>query len=56
MAATALDGSAWHLSGTPPRLRLPATAHGAHDAEVLGEWLGLPEDEMRRLEADGVLA
>ena len=51
-----LDGSPWHLSRTPPRLRLPAPDLGAHDVEVLAEWLGMPEDEVRRLEDGGVLA
>ena len=50
-----LNGNAWHLSASPPRLRRPAPAFGAHNVEVFGEYLGLPEDEVRRLEQDGVL-
>ena len=51
-----LNGVAWHLSKTPPRLRRPALAFGAHTAEVLGEYLGLSETEVRGLEEAAVLA
>ena len=51
-----LNGIAWHLSKTPPRLRRPAPAFGAHNVEVLGEYLGLSEIEVRALEESGVLA
>ena len=50
-----LNGNAWHLSKARPRLRRPAAELGVHNAELLGEYLGLPEDEVRRLEAEGVL-
>ena len=55
-AGELLNGVAWRLSRTPPRLRRPAPAFGAHNAEVLAEYLGMGEDEVRRLEAEGVLA
>ena len=51
-----LNGVGWHLSKTPPRLRRAAPAFGAHNVEVLGEYLGLSEAEVRGLEASGVLA
>ena len=50
-----LNGNPWSLSDAPPRLRMPAPAFGAHNAEVLGEYLGMTEAEVRRLEAAGVL-
>ena len=51
-----LDGNPWHLSAAPPALRRPAPALGAHNAEVLAEYLGIPASEVERLEAQGVLA
>ncbi len=51
-----LNGIAWHLSKTPPRLRRPAPAFGGHNAEVLAEYLGLTEAEVRQMEESGVLA
>ena len=50
-----LNGNPWHLSEAPPRLRLPAPAFGAHNVEVLREYLGMPEAEVRRLEQAGIL-
>ena len=51
-----LNGNPWHLSAAPPRLRRPAPVFGADNVEVLGEFLGLSEEEVRRLEEAGVLA
>ncbi len=50
-----LNGNPWSLSEAPPRLRLPAPVFGAHNIEVLGEYLGMSEAEVRRLEEAGVL-
>ena len=50
-----LNGNAWSLSEAPPSLRLPSPVFGAHNVEVLGEYLGMSEDEVRRLEEAGVL-
>ena len=54
-ASELLNGNPWSLSEAPPRLRLPAPVFGAHNVEVLGEYLGMPEAEVRRLEEAGVL-
>ena len=50
-----LNGNAWSLAEAPPTLRLPSPVFGAHNVEVLGEYLGMPEAEVRRLEEAGVL-
>ena len=50
-----LNGNPWHLSEAPPRLRLPAPAVGAHSYEVLRDYLGLDDAEIRRLEESGLL-
>ena len=55
-ASQLLNGNAWPLSHAHPRLRLPAVELGVHNAAILGEYLGIPEHEVRRLEAAGVLA
>ena len=55
-AAELLNGNAWHLSACPPVLRRPAPEFGAHNAEILAEYLGMSESEVRDLEARGVLA
>ena len=55
-AADLLNGNAWHLSECPPVLRRPAPDFAAHNAEVLAEYLGLSETDVRDLEARGVLA
>jgi crotonobetainyl-CoA:carnitine CoA-transferase CaiB-like acyl-CoA transferase len=50
-----LNGVAWHLSKTPPRLRRPGPEFGAHNVEVLGEYLGMSEAEVHDLEEAGLL-
>ncbi len=54
-AGELLNGNAWSLSEAPPSLRLPSPVFGAHNVEVLGEYLGMSEAEVRRLEEAGVL-
>ncbi|WP_214104067.1 CaiB/BaiF CoA transferase family protein [Acrocarpospora catenulata] len=43
------------LSLTPPRRNRPAPTLGEHNEEVLINELGLTDDDVRRLEADGVI-
>jgi formyl-CoA transferase len=47
---------AWpvRIDGAPPRL-LPAPMPGQHNAEVLGQWLGVGSGEVEALRQEGVL-
>jgi benzylsuccinate CoA-transferase BbsF subunit len=45
-----------HLTGTPPRLMRPAPNLGEHTREVLTRLLRLSPDELRDLEAKGVIS
>jgi crotonobetainyl-CoA:carnitine CoA-transferase CaiB-like acyl-CoA transferase len=45
----------WNLARTPAQIRRAAPLVGADTWTVLDEWLGVDEDEARRLEATGVL-
>jgi benzylsuccinate CoA-transferase BbsF subunit len=45
----------FRLSETPARVRRPSPCLGEHNDYVLGEVLGLPQDEIDRLKAGGVL-
>lgn len=45
----------WRLSATPARITRPGPRLGEHNRYVLGELLGLDEEEIARLEAAGVL-
>ena len=51
-----LYGLAWHLSRTPGRIALPAPLLGQHNERVLGGLLGVPQEELRRLEASGAVS
>jgi len=53
--ALKLIGNPIKLSGTPVTYRRPPPAMGEHSAEVLGEVLGLGEDEVRNLKDLGVV-
>jgi benzylsuccinate CoA-transferase BbsF subunit len=48
--------SGLRLESHPPRLERPGPDLGEHDAEVLGDILGLGADEIERLVRDGVVA
>ena len=49
-----LEGPHWRLSESPAHIRLPAPAFGEHNGYVFRELLGLSEDEVAELEAEGV--
>ena len=49
------DGLTYHLSKTPGALRMPQALIGEHNAEILREILGMDEDGVAGLLADGVL-
>jgi crotonobetainyl-CoA:carnitine CoA-transferase CaiB-like acyl-CoA transferase len=44
-----------HFSGTPGGIRTPAPCLGEHNRLVLGEMLGMTDEEIARLEAEGVI-
>ncbi len=50
-----VTGSHIKLSGTPASLRTPAPLLGQHNANILGELLGLDEEKVKELEGEGVL-
>ncbi|HEY7493767.1 MAG TPA: CoA transferase [Candidatus Tectomicrobia bacterium] len=45
----------WRLSETPPRIQRHAPRVGEHNADVLGELLGLSTEEQQKLAEEGVL-
>jgi crotonobetainyl-CoA:carnitine CoA-transferase CaiB-like acyl-CoA transferase len=49
-----IEGPHWRMSETPAHVRLPAPAFGEHNRYVFAEMLGLSEEEIARLEAEGV--
>ena len=49
-------GIPFQMFGTPASVRLPPPLLGQHTGEVLGELLGLGEEQRNRLEAAGVIA
>jgi crotonobetainyl-CoA:carnitine CoA-transferase CaiB-like acyl-CoA transferase len=49
-----IEGPHWRMSETPAHIRLPAPAFAEHNGYVFGELLGLSEEEIARLEAEGV--
>lgn len=48
-------GSPWRLSDTPARVRRPAPCLGEHNGYVLGEILGMAEEELEELVRDGIV-
>ena len=48
------DGPALHLETTPGSLRWPAPTLGEHTAHVLGDVLGMSEEEIARLVRDKI--
>ena len=50
-----LFGMPWLLSDTPGGVRTPAPSLGQHNEYVLGKILGLPAEELERLQAAQVV-
>jgi len=53
--SVALPGVVPRLSATPGSARTSGPAPGAHNTEVYGQWLGLPEEELGALQRSGVI-
>jgi crotonobetainyl-CoA:carnitine CoA-transferase CaiB-like acyl-CoA transferase len=51
-----IEGPTWRMSETPAHVRMPAPCFGEHNDYVFRELLGLSDDEVRALEAEGVTA
>ena len=49
-----MEGPHWRFSESPAHIRLPAPTFGEHNGYVLRELLGLSEEEIAQLEAQGV--
>jgi crotonobetainyl-CoA:carnitine CoA-transferase CaiB-like acyl-CoA transferase len=49
-----VEGPHWRFSESPAHIRLPAPAFGEHNGYVFRELLGLSEDEVAELEAQGI--
>lgn len=49
-----IEGPQWQMSETPAHVRLPAPSFAEHNDYVFGELLGLTEEQIAQLEADGV--
>jgi CoA:oxalate CoA-transferase len=50
-----LPNSPMHLSGTPTVVGKTMPEHGGDTDDVLRQWLGMSEDEVERLRADGAI-
>jgi benzylsuccinate CoA-transferase BbsF subunit len=46
----------WRLSDTPAAIRGPSPCLGEHNGYVLGQLLGIPDEEIEELARDGVVA
>jgi|CXWL01.1.fsa_nt_gi crotonobetainyl-CoA:carnitine CoA-transferase CaiB-like acyl-CoA transferase len=51
-----MEGPVWRMSRTPAHVRLPAPRFGEHNQWVLSDLLGLSDEEIAALEADGITA
>ena len=49
-----IDGPHWRMSESPAHIRLPAPTFSEHNRYVFGELLGLSDDEIGQLDADGI--
>ena len=50
-----MDGVVWRMSASPANIRLPAPRFGEHNDYVLRDLLGLSEQEIEALAAEGVI-
>jgi crotonobetainyl-CoA:carnitine CoA-transferase CaiB-like acyl-CoA transferase len=50
-----MDGVVWRMSASPAHIRLPAPRFGEHNDYVLRDLLGLSEQEIEALAAEGVI-
>jgi crotonobetainyl-CoA:carnitine CoA-transferase CaiB-like acyl-CoA transferase len=48
-------GAPWKLPGTPPTIERPAPLLGEHNAYVLSDLLGVPPEEVARLQEQGIV-
>jgi|FLYL01.1.fsa_nt_gi crotonobetainyl-CoA:carnitine CoA-transferase CaiB-like acyl-CoA transferase len=51
-----MDGPAWRFDRTPAHVRLPAPCFGEHNDYVLSGLLGLSDEDIERLKAEGVVS
>jgi crotonobetainyl-CoA:carnitine CoA-transferase CaiB-like acyl-CoA transferase len=49
-----MEGPSWRMSETPGHVRMPPPSFGEHNRYVFGELLGLTEEEIAALEAEGI--
>jgi len=49
-----IEGPHWRMSESPAHIRLPAPTFAEHNRYVFGELLGLSEEEIAQLEAEGI--
>ena len=48
-------GIPWKMSATPGRIRWPSPSLGEHNREIYGQLLGITEEEISGLEAQGII-
>ena len=51
-----MPGAPWKLSESPARIRMPSPLYGEHNAEILRGLLGLPEERIRELYDNALVA
>jgi crotonobetainyl-CoA:carnitine CoA-transferase CaiB-like acyl-CoA transferase len=49
-----IEGPHWRMSESPAHIRLPAPSFGEHNRYVFSELLGLTDEEIAKLEAEGI--
>ena len=56
MGVWPMPGAPWKLSESPARIRMPSPLYGEHNAEILRGLLGLPEERIRELYDNALVA